>query len=396
MQINPNRSISSAHCSCKAGIVGQCKHTAALTIYVNETRDTTKTDNQQTWGIPKVKEGYSKGRKICDMFPASNSGHQCQEPASVVDAVKNFPDIHCRMFDIIAYEETVIDEKESRDMLNLIVNTVCEQELLAILQHLLSLETNIIPYQLYFTQLTETGIVFKKKTHPLNAQQKAFYEEKVIVTVQKILEYAASTIIQSKSSLWHSLRRIRITSSSCHSIITRKKNYEILANKMLQNRFTGNTATMYGHKMETAARRSFSFKQKVQVHCCGIVISKFFPWLACSPDGVFHENGNWKLLEIKCPYSRKENLLVDRDKKISFLRYIKFENDEWSLKKRCLYFSQIQIAMFVLGLKICSLYIYTSKDSIKINVSRDEEFLSEMLPKLQFFYFNYMLPILCN
>lgn len=132
-----------------------------------------KTDYQQTWGIPKLKKGYPKGRKICDMFPASNSG-QCQEPASVVDAVKNFPDIHCRMFDVIAYEETVIDEKESRNMLNLIVNKVCEQELLAILQHLISLETNILPYQLYFTQLTETGIVFKKTTDPLNAQQKPF------------------------------------------------------------------------------------------------------------------------------------------------------------------------------------------------------------------------------
>ncbi len=325
------------------------------------------------------------------MFPDKAIG-LIGEPVSLKETAKKFPDITCRMFDIISYEDTITNERESRNVLNIILDKVCEQELVEILNHLISQEFNVLQYQLYQSQSTEKGLVLKKITHQLNLLQKSFYEEHVLVTVQKILDCSILTISQSKSSLWHSLRRPRITSSNCYSIVTRKENFEALASRMLRNRFAGNSATNYGNKMEAAARGSFSFKQKVQVHCCGIVISKIFPWLACSPDGLFNENGDWTLLEIKCPDSRKESILVDHENKISFLSYIKLVENEWSLKKRCTYFCQIQVAMFVLNLKKCILYIY----SLKINVIRDEEFLSEAIPKLQKFYFEYMLPILCE
>ncbi len=71
LQLGRDRSYADGHCTCKAGITGNCKHVTALVIYVNEFEETSCTNQQQQWGIPLVKQGYSKGKKILEMFPKS-------------------------------------------------------------------------------------------------------------------------------------------------------------------------------------------------------------------------------------------------------------------------------------------------------------------------------------
>ena len=63
LNLDENRSITSAHCSCWVGERGDCKHTAALILFMNEYRDESKTNEPCGWKQPskKAMESYKKG-----------------------------------------------------------------------------------------------------------------------------------------------------------------------------------------------------------------------------------------------------------------------------------------------------------------------------------------------
>ena len=101
---------------------------------------------------------------------------------------------------------------------------------------------------------------------------------------------------------------------------------------------------------------------EVTVTESGLVISKSYPWLCASPDGIIIDrDGKVIVLEIKCRVSGK----VDVD-------YIK----EGKLKKGHPYFSQVQIQMFCCGADLCHFYIYGDKDNTKlVKVPREDPFI---------------------
>ena len=52
--------------------------------------------------------------------------------------------------------------------------------------------------------------------------------------------------------------------------------------------------------------------------------------------------------------------------------------------------------MYIVGVDLCHSFIYSPFDYLYIKVKRDEEFLSEIIPKLEYFYFNYFIKLLTN
>lgn len=101
------------------------------------------------------------------------------------------------------------------------------------------------------------------------------------------------------------------------------------------------------------------------------------------------EDGKTTLLEIKCPSSRWKKKLTEKPL-LSYLVEDKCSK-EISLRKSHTYYTQIQICLYVLQLEECDLYLYCSVDHKTLNIKRDEEFLSEAIPKLRSFYFKYYL-----
>lgn len=85
------------------------------------------------------------------------------------------------------------------------------------------------------------------------------------------------------------------------------------------------SAVRYGMKMENATRGALEYDMKVRVQKVGIIILYPQPWLCCSLDGIFTKHGKTVLVEIKCPFSRKEQKIVDFDQKKSFVPYIIFD-----------------------------------------------------------------------
>lgn len=101
------------------------------------------------------------------------------------------------------------------------------------------------------------------------------------------------------------------------------------------------------------------------------------------------EENEATLLEIKCPHSRKHQKLTKEP-----LLYFLEKTPELALKKKHTYYAQIQISLYVLKLRQCWLYVYTTNDSLTLKIDRDEAFLAEAIPKLREFYFTRYLTCL--
>ncbi|XP_075550313.1 uncharacterized protein LOC142583710 [Dermacentor variabilis] len=148
---------------------------------------------------------------------------------------------------------------------------------------------------------------------------------------------------------------------------------------------------MYGTAMEPTARATFEKKIGAKVTQVGVVIHPCQPWLCASPDGLFQRTSGVVLLEIKCPYSRKDDIIIDHSLCESYVSYVTYHDGMLQLPRSHPYYSQVQVAMYVTNTTECFFFVYTSKQDITIVVDRDEDFLARNIPRLETFYYSYYI-----
>jgi putative phage-type endonuclease len=181
--------------------------------------------------------------------------------------------------------------------------------------------------------------------------------------VQKLIEQIYA---DQKSEEWLSLRGTMLTASDVATALGdnpyEKPSSLILKKCGVPSEFKGNDATRHGEKYESIARDLYCEKTGEIAHDLGLVQHQEIKWLGGSADGVT-ESG--KLLEIKCPMSRKIENKVPKH-----------------------YLPQLQILMEVLNLEECDFIQYRPEplEYVVVNVKRDREWFKERLPKLQAFW----------
>ena len=132
--------------------------------------------------------------------------------------------------------------------------------------------------------------------------------------------------------------------------------------------------------MEKTALENYSTLTGNKVIESGLIVKPNQTWLCSSPDGLIKDH---KIcLEIKCP-SSCENIDISVD-------YIRYNN----LVKSHPYFTQVQLQMYTSNSDSCHFFVFSEKDFILINVPRDNEFLQEVIPKLEKIYFTEIFPAL--
>jgi hypothetical protein len=112
---------------------------------------------------------------------------------------------------------------------------------------------------------------------------------------------------------------------------------------------------------------------------CGVFVSKTHPFLAASPHGLIKEKD--KLIEVKCPFTSKNKKITSET-----VPYLKTVNDKMVLDVTHDYFYQIQGQLFCCQKRECDLIVYTFEDLKIITIERNEEFIKEMVEKLQGFF----------
>ena len=128
------------------------------------------------------------------------------------------------------------------------------------------------------------------------------------------------TIQQNQCSLWHKIRKQRITASIAHRIFVRKRSFEALANQLLkdsnENALSERTRDNFKHgrTYEPISRKQYAdymkigLKHSIDVRETGIVVQPKLFWLAASPDGLINDKtgAGIGLIEIKCPKTKKD------------------------------------------------------------------------------------------
>ena len=70
-------------------------------------------------------------------------------------------------------------------------------------------------------------------------------------------------------------------------------------------------------------------------------------------------------------------------------------DNEYSFRRKHAYYYQIQFQMYVTGVEWADfVVVWSASEVVVLYIARDDDFLSKVVPKLTFFYFNCLLPAL--
>lgn len=205
----------------------------------------------------------------------------------------------------------------------------------------------------------------------------------------------SESFLQNKSEKWHYYRNIRLTSSNFQDICNDENDEQKIqtyVKSYLDPKKFSNKATVHGQIYEKVAIKQFEdnyLKNKFAVQKCGLFIMLQHPYIGSSPDGLLGKNA---VVEVKCPYSSKD--VVADEKTVPYL--YRNSKNELALKENHQYYFQVQGQMMVTNRSLCFFLVYTFKSLVIINVYRDNNFIQDMLKKLNKFYHKYMKPAILN
>lgn len=425
-----------AKCSCPAGKSGYCNHVMALLFeladyslneFENVPEEVACTSKSRQWGIPG-QSGLSK--KPAMARTVKKLGDKRGISCTLYDARMNESrsDIKIRTLELqaklqedderIGFAHCIdmsLTETTSTKFGEFPVGSTLSHQLSPLGSSNINVLTNIsaIDNCNYTThQFTSLPLSFIPQDHvavPTEwglLEKEVEYFETIRVSEADSFQIEKETILQSRCVKWHDIRKQRITSSNAHKVLIRKRNFQSLANQILNPKLESELpqvtkdAFKHGRTYEPVARKQYeeylkyNLKHDASVRETGIVIQPNFFWLAASPDGLVTDKTEdaTGLLEIKCPKSRKNSSpdeLINDDK-----FYVSLVDGKPELKKDHLngYYSQIQMAMGLSGAPFCDFIVYTFKGLIITRTPFNNVYFINLIQKLNNFYKKYLLP----
>ena len=369
----------------------RCKHIYALIYYINSDQSASKTSYEKEWGKPSAsqlaKAMYSKGKEISELFPQrididDNSdaiefshhefnGWDCAIKDILISKMRNAEDLKGKaaLRDAEIAENIHIEGEALSGCISLFIELSCSN-------------------QLYGEQMTF-----------LSEFEKEYFKKNVCMNEEDIKQLCLSTRNQSTCQGWSDARKVRITASTKAHAIKRlqRKKKEDLAQDFIAEKLISNQNLEYGSSNENKAIDNYKKVFNVQVVKAGFFLHPLQPWLGASVDGIVIDNRQvTRILEVKCPISCTAKPIFDPEKNTCNVGYLKLENKQVYLKESHQYFTQCQMQLYVTGMSICDLFVWSPKGSCRVEIYRNEEFLADVVPRLTHFYFFYYLKALCN
>lgn len=107
IRVESERTVPSATCGCKGGIGGQCKHAAAVALYVNSDPVQSCTDRPQACGRPSTKPTLDNELMISELFAEPKRAVRLTdtEPCHRSHILDHFPDNESPLVHILKYEQ---------------------------------------------------------------------------------------------------------------------------------------------------------------------------------------------------------------------------------------------------------------------------------------------------
>ena len=357
LSLDRERNVNSMHCQCVPGVSGLCKHAAALFLYINSERQESRTDAACSWKKPSArgKELYPKGKKIQELVVTE----PVPSPVNVKD-VRHDLENHFNLLVENGLENSMIFKVLSADG-----DSDCEGRINKVLipQEVINQVFEPRTIRHFMTSCLISGkLKLCKIEQGLPQIQVDFYQDKLKITIEEAIQLCKNTVAQASSGAWYDGRKHRITASKAH-IIARSRTCTTRFRNWSSSPPEGLPGLKYGREMEDIARTKFEQLNTCDVYQLGLVLNPLQPWLAGSPDGVTKLDGEFVLLEIKCPLSCKDSSIN--------VGYIK----DGKLKRSHPYFAQVQVLLYLCNLRKCLFFMFSSADSVQIEILKDEEYL---------------------
>lgn len=201
---------------------------------------------------------------------------------------------------------------------------------------------------------------------------------------------------QSDSAQWYNERKNRLTASNFGKILQRKSTpNEKFLGSIFNIKKISAPSLEYGKTHEKDAKSKYlkDFPAR-HIHTCGLVINKEFAFLGATPDGKVCDNGHCGLIEIKCPYSARNMIIVEACNNVR--DFFLCKNNEITLKKNHAHYAQIQGQLMITGCAFCDFVVFTQKDIFVERIQPDLPFMTTMLEKLCVFFKTYAKPFLAK
>ena len=131
----------------------------------------------------------------------------------------------------------------------------------------------------------------------------------------------------------------------------------------------------------------------------GFVVHMEKSWLGASPDAWVIDPSvpdSKGIAEFKCPYTKAEMLLEVACKEPEFCCLM--IDGKLCLKRNHTYYHQVQLQLFVASDRChwCDFCVYTTKDVGVERIYLDEQWVQNVCPKLDEYFFDHILPELVD
>ena len=153
--------------------------------------------------------------------------------------------------------------------------------------------------------------------------------------------------------------------------------------------FFASQSIRHGIQYEDVASALFLEINKCDESPVGLIVYYQILFLGASPDRLIIENGEIKLLEVKCPYSvfqKKSKLQKEIDSNKFYIK--KDSSGKYFMSDKHDYYYQIQEQLNITGISECILIVFVPpKDIITVPVKRNENFFKTYAAKIMFCIF---------
>lgn len=197
-------------------------------------------------------------------------------------------------------------------------------------------------------------------------------------TTDILIKAEQNTRDQAESNLWHELRFARITASKAYEVSKCQTSDGALVGLIMGGKMPDTPAIKRGRVLEQKVLEVVREKLNKEIQRCGLFISKNFPMIAGSPDGI----GQDFIIEIKCPFSEET-----------------YKNYIYNGRPTKKFYSQMQIQMYVCGIKKCYFCVANSKFQSNneveiIYVEYDKAYIKSLMETLVIFWKTHIYPLL--
>ncbi len=214
----------------------------------------------------------------------------------------------------------------------------------------------------------------------------------------------SQTVKQSKSVVWHEMRRGRIMASIMHLVMCAKIDrpapstiLTITSKLYSSSKLKAGDPRQYGKENEKVAISEYkeflhdSGHVAVHITEIGMNVHPDFPFIGASPDALVQcDCCGSRLLEVKCPKSHEYDpeSVIFEDKNFALTK----DGDNIRMKENHKYFYQVQTQMMVFELDTCDFVVWGRNAFILCEVQKNDTICADITKKSCQFFRQCILP----